>query len=94
MQLFLYYLLLKYRVFNIYHNRVFDELSVTQSWDGDVLFLEDDHYLAPDALHILRLLRQATGRYDAKFLSLGNFNKARFLADEVSITDSFFGGVS
>ena len=76
--------------FSLNHNyRVFDELSVTQSWDGDVLFLEDDHYLAPDALHVLRLLRQAAGRYKAKFLSVCNFETNKSKYNEVNVANYF-----
>ncbi|XP_046658270.1 alpha-1,6-mannosyl-glycoprotein 2-beta-N-acetylglucosaminyltransferase-like [Homalodisca vitripennis] len=37
-------------------NRVFDQLRVTDNFNGFVLFLEEDYYVAPDILHTLRLM--------------------------------------
>jgi len=37
-------------------NRIFDQLRVTRNLDGLVLFLEEDHYVAEDFLHVLKLL--------------------------------------
>ncbi|XP_033212703.1 alpha-1,6-mannosyl-glycoprotein 2-beta-N-acetylglucosaminyltransferase-like isoform X1 [Belonocnema kinseyi] len=39
-------------------NRVFDQLKVTRNQDGMVLFLEEDHYVAEDFLHVLRLMKR------------------------------------
>jgi len=39
-------------------NQVFDVLKSTKTFNGSVVFLEEDHLLAPDVLHILRLMEQ------------------------------------
>jgi len=39
-------------------NRIFNELRSTKYYDGYVLFLEEDHYVAEDFLHVLNLLRE------------------------------------
>ena len=57
--------------------RVFEEMKVTKNdWSGDVLFLEDDNYVAPDILHMLRLLRQKANMSKYSILNVGNFLKA------------------
>lgn len=37
-------------------NKVFDQLNVTKSYVGPVLFLEEDYYVSPDFYHMLNLL--------------------------------------
>ena len=37
---------------------MFDVLKSTKTFNGSVVFLEGDHLLAPDVLHILRLMEQ------------------------------------
>ena len=37
---------------------MFDVLKSTKTFNGSVVFLEEDHLLAPDVLHILRLMEQ------------------------------------
>ena len=39
-------------------NQVFDVLEATKKFNGSVVFLEEDHLLAPDALHLLKLMEQ------------------------------------
>jgi alpha-1,6-mannosyl-glycoprotein beta-1,2-N-acetylglucosaminyltransferase len=39
-------------------NWIFNGLHLTQQFLGLVLFLEEDHYLAPDFLHVLRLMAE------------------------------------
>ncbi|XP_033211864.1 alpha-1,6-mannosyl-glycoprotein 2-beta-N-acetylglucosaminyltransferase isoform X2 [Belonocnema kinseyi] len=39
-------------------NRVFDQLTVTRNHTGMILFLEEDHYVAEDFLHVLRLMER------------------------------------
>ncbi len=34
-------------------NHVFDTLHVTRQHVGPVLFIEEDHYLVPDFIHVL-----------------------------------------
>ena len=39
-------------------NQVFDVLKSTKTFNGSFVFLEEDHLLAPDVLHLLRLMEQ------------------------------------
>lgn len=39
-------------------NRVFDELVVTRNHNGLVLLMEEDYYMADDALHMLPLMQK------------------------------------
>ncbi|KAL0121888.1 hypothetical protein PUN28_006996 [Cardiocondyla obscurior] len=58
-------------------NRVFDQLQVTKNHTGMVLFLEEDHYVAEDFLHVLRLMER-TCRLNCErcnVLSLGTYLK-------------------
>ncbi|XP_063242618.1 alpha-1,6-mannosyl-glycoprotein 2-beta-N-acetylglucosaminyltransferase-like isoform X1 [Bacillus rossius redtenbacheri] len=58
-------------------NRVFNQLEVTRNHSGLVLFLEEDHYVAEDFIHILRLM-QLTCRTSCprcNILSLGTYLK-------------------
>lgn len=38
-------------------NRIFNELRATKYFDGYVIFLEEDHYVAEDFLHVMNLLK-------------------------------------
>lgn len=58
-------------------NRVFDQLTVTKNHIGMVLFLEEDHYVAEDFLHVLRLMER-TCKHSCErcnVLSLGTYLK-------------------
>ena len=58
-------------------NRVFDQLTATRNHTGMVLFLEEDHYVAEDFLHVLRLMER-TCRHSCErcnVLSLGTYLK-------------------
>ena len=37
-------------------HRIFDELDILTDYDGPVLILEEDHYVAPDFLPVLKLM--------------------------------------
>jgi len=39
-------------------NQVFDKLDVTSNFNGNVLFLEEDHYVSEDFLHVLSLMEK------------------------------------
>ena len=39
-------------------NQIFHNLDVTQHFTGTVLFLEEDHFVAEDFLHILSMMQQ------------------------------------
>jgi N-acetylglucosaminyltransferase II (MGAT2) len=43
-----------YPMFVLQINHVFDHLRITRYFSGLVLTLEEDHYVAPDILHVLR----------------------------------------
>lgn len=58
-------------------NWVFNQLSVTRNHTGMVLFLEEDHYVAEDFLHVLRLMER-TCKLNCErcnVLSLGTYLK-------------------
>ncbi|XP_026467963.1 alpha-1,6-mannosyl-glycoprotein 2-beta-N-acetylglucosaminyltransferase isoform X2 [Ctenocephalides felis] len=58
-------------------NRVFDQLDVTKYFTGPVVFLEEDHYVAPDFLHVLGLMQESVKTHCSKcsILSLGTYLK-------------------
>lgn len=77
-------------------NRVFDQLSITRNHSGMVLFLEEDHYVAEDFLHVLRLMER-TCKHSCErcnVLSLGTYLKTyNYFADfsrKVRVPDSRF----
>lgn len=58
-------------------NRVFDQLTVTRNHTGMVLFLEEDHYVVEDFIHVLRLMER-TCKHSCErcnVLSLGTYLK-------------------
>lgn len=58
-------------------NRVFDQLEVLKNHTGMVLFLEEDHYVAEDFLHVLKLMER-TSKHSCErcnVLSLGTYLK-------------------
>lgn len=58
-------------------NRVFNQLEITRNHSGLVVFLEEDHYVAEDFIHILKLMDR-TCRVACKqcnILSLGTYLK-------------------
>lgn len=58
-------------------NRLFNQLEIVRNHTGLVLFLEEDHYVAQDFLHILRLMEH-TSRISCpacNVLSLGTYLK-------------------
>lgn len=57
-------------------NKVFDQLNVTKSYVGPVLFLEEDYYVSPDFYHMLNLLygNKMNGcKDDCDFITLGTY---------------------
>lgn len=56
-------------------NRVFHGLKITKTFEGTVLFLEEDHYLAADFLHVLALMKAMKKEIKEKvdILSLGTY---------------------
>ena len=47
-------------------NQVFEGLDATKKFNGSIVFLEEDHLLAPDALHLLNLMEQQKKEIDEK----------------------------
>ncbi|KAG7163478.1 Alpha-1-6-mannosyl-glycoprotein 2-beta-N-acetylglucosaminyltransferase-like 1 [Homarus americanus] len=58
-------------------NKIFDDVWILKNHTGLVLFLEEDHYVAEDFLHMLRLLAAAIPRACSKcsLITLGNYLK-------------------
>ncbi|CAH1642711.1 unnamed protein product [Spodoptera littoralis] len=58
-------------------NRIFNQLQCTAGHTGYVLFLEEDHYVAEDFLHILSLLKSTADKScpQCEMLSLGTYLK-------------------
>ncbi|XP_050313561.1 alpha-1,6-mannosyl-glycoprotein 2-beta-N-acetylglucosaminyltransferase isoform X2 [Anthonomus grandis grandis] len=58
-------------------NRVFNQLEVTRNHTGLVLFLEEDHYVAEDFIHVLKLMERTCKEAcrHCNILSLGTYLK-------------------
>ncbi|KAL0808870.1 hypothetical protein ABMA28_012540 [Loxostege sticticalis] len=72
-------------------NRIFNQLQCTQGHTGLVLFLEEDHYVAEDFIHMLHLLRSTADKNcpQCEILSLGTYLKTyqyHVNGDKVEIT--------
>ncbi|XP_022831918.1 alpha-1,6-mannosyl-glycoprotein 2-beta-N-acetylglucosaminyltransferase isoform X3 [Spodoptera litura] len=72
-------------------NRIFNQLQSTTGHTGYVLFLEEDHYVAEDFLHILSLLKSTADKScpQCEMLSLGTYLKTyqyHVNGDKVEIT--------
>ncbi|OAD51927.1 Alpha-1,6-mannosyl-glycoprotein 2-beta-N-acetylglucosaminyltransferase [Eufriesea mexicana] len=84
-------------------NHVFDQLSITRNHTGMILFLEEDHYVAEDFLHVLSLMER-TCKHSCKrcnVLSLGTYLKtynyfadfSRFLGVNSALQKEFLRGL-
>ena len=49
-------------LFLLQANVVFDKILAKKNYNGPVLFLEDDHYVAPDFIPTLRMMNQLRTR--------------------------------
>ena len=60
-------------------NTVFDRLHETHNYTGYVIFLEEDHFVAPDFLEVAKQLigMRQTRCTDCDFINLGMYNKVR-----------------
>ncbi|ESN92151.1 hypothetical protein HELRODRAFT_89958, partial [Helobdella robusta] len=58
-------------------NHVFDHLEVTKLYEGLYLFIEEDHYLVEDFIHILRLMDRlrSSSCTDCNMMTLGTYDK-------------------
>ena len=74
---------------------VFDNLRVMQNYRGYVLFLEEDHYVSPDFLHVAsQLIHMKQERCtDCDFINLGMYNKARVLTNRVCLSSTMYSHV-
>ena len=56
-------------------NWIFSQITPIKAFDGLVLFLEEDHYVAEDFLHVLKLLEteKKSSKYNIDMLSLGTY---------------------
>jgi len=59
-------------------NRIFDQLRVTRKHNGLVLFLEEDHFVSEDFLHVLKLVEaERTQKYsNCDIICLGTYLKS------------------
>lgn len=76
---------------------VFDNLRVTRGYNGYMLFLEEDHYVAPDFIQVARqLIRLKEERCpDCDFINMGMYNKVKVLNNRVRLrSGSILGGGS
>ena len=68
-------------------NQVFDVLEATKKFNGSVVFLEEDHLLAPDALHLLKLMERQKKETEEKVpLKDQSLEKAKIFPMEWLIT--------
>lgn len=60
-------------------NRVFDQLEATRHHTGQVLFLEEDHYVTEDFLYLLKMMQKKSFELCAKcnIMSLGTYLKVK-----------------
>ena len=58
---------------------MFDKLRETKNYTGYVIFLEEDHFVAPDFLEVARQLIQLKRSQcsSCDFINLGMYNKVR-----------------
>lgn len=58
-------------------NRIFNQLACTEGFTGMVLFIEEDHYLAVDFIHMLTLMKATAEKScpNCEILSLGTYLK-------------------
>ncbi|XP_066956823.1 alpha-1,6-mannosyl-glycoprotein 2-beta-N-acetylglucosaminyltransferase-like isoform X2 [Macrobrachium rosenbergii] len=69
---------------------VFEDLRISKHWDGWIIFLEEDHFVAPDILHVLSaLVRSRTSLcFHCRVICLGNYKpKVTSSVNTVSIGD-------
>lgn len=59
-------------------NYVFNKVEVTATFEGLVVFLEEDHYVSEDFIHMLRLMDDKCRNIpDCRFLGLGSHEELR-----------------
>ncbi|CAH0559950.1 unnamed protein product [Brassicogethes aeneus] len=55
-------------------NKVFLNLRITKNFNGYFIFLEDDHYVTEDYLHVLDKMTKECFKYDCTAMGLGDIN--------------------
>ena len=48
-------------------NTIFDKLNTTKNHNGPFIFLEEDHYVSPDLLHVLKSVIAFKIKYVIKY---------------------------
>ena len=71
----------------IFFFRVFEGLRLTRHWSGDLLFLEDDVFVAPDVVHVLRKLREMASTTQSLVLNLGNLKQNQQNSDANKVNE-------
>lgn len=74
-------------------NRVFNQLEVTRNHTGLVIFLEEDHYVAEDFIHILKLMERRCKESckHCNILSLGTYLKTyNYYGDSKKVSANIF----
>jgi len=69
-------------------NMVFDGLALTKNFTGYVFFLEEDHYVAPDFIHVARQMIQLKWQQNYQtcdFINLGMYTNIRSFDNHVSL---------
>jgi len=58
-------------------NRIFDQLLITSNHTGMLVLLEDDYYVAPDFLHVLKQLQEVSANHCpfCNIMSLGTYSE-------------------
>jgi len=66
-------------------NTIFDKLNATAGFTGLVMFLEEDHYVAEDFIHVLKMLEEEN-KNQANILCLGTYLKNKLNGKQVELT--------
>lgn len=73
------------QIFPLQVNTVFDHLRVTGGFNGYLFFLEEDHYVSPDFVHVAKQLIALKREQcpDCDFVNMGTYQKGSFGSNEV-----------
>ncbi len=73
-------------------NTVFDHLRVTTDFNGYVFFLEEDHYLSPDFVHVAKRLVALKREQcqDCDLVNMGTYQKSSFAAMSSQVSSHGF----
>jgi hypothetical protein len=62
-----------YVCFKAHH--IFDHMRLTHNFQGYVVFLEEDHYLAPDFVYMVNKMAESKPKYSKTSHSLGSMKQ-------------------